>query len=721
MKRVVRSPYGRIRIDEISAQCVRVQGPSDRACYFGQGYVAGCLRLWQMDLTRRVAAGELSAILGPATLATDRFQRNLGLRGLAVREAQRMAGTVEGGHVAAYVAGVNQAMADTTLPPLECVLLGYRPAPLMVEDVHLVAQLKYFINAAWQFELFHTFVSGRLETAQAAHLFATISDTGATFDPLARTGNDALADAVAAALAAGLAGLEHLGLSSPDIGSNAFAVGGGRSASGHPLLATDPHMGNVNPGFNLLFHLRSDEGLDVFGSSFPGAPGIIVGRNRHCGWGMTGIMADNQDLYVGQLNAAGTEVRVDGTWQALDHEHSTIAVRGQAPEPHLARGFSGGRLIHAADQRAVFLRWPALDQPVGGICLNALSRARDWPSFRSAVAELTNSPMMVVYADRAGDIGIQAIGHVPRRRHPVGSLLLSLDDPAHAWAGYIPFAELPHALNPPAGAIVNANQYDSGLFDGGPHLSTRWHPPSRAWRIHELLNARAKHDPASLMAIQDDRVDLFARSALPRLHAHMDQPTGLEHWTGDTRDAACATLFERWMHALLHRLLDPVLEAGLVDRYMDQWPAHRWNVLSMLDADVPAWRNQPVTALVRAAFADARALVAPIARVVYRHSLRRHPLGGLFSVSHAYAGGSRETVHVARRNADFLTASQGARDPAAFSFGPSFKLVFDFGPEASVDYLSNMPSRGNPLGWALRATLRRWQRGARYRLKLSDG
>src|SRR5690606_33495597 len=130
---------------------------------------------------------------------------------------------------------------------------------------------------------------------------------GAALDPLPRELDAALAADAAAALAAGLDGLARLGLSSPDLGSNAFAIAGARTSSGYPMLAADPHMGHVNPGYNLLCKLVTDDGLAIVGSHVPGAPGIVVGRNRDCGWGMVGLMVDNQDLFLGRIGGGGGE------------------------------------------------------------------------------------------------------------------------------------------------------------------------------------------------------------------------------------------------------------------------------------------------------------------------------------------------------------------------------------------------------------------------------
>src|SRR5690606_14139274 len=128
----------------------------------------------------------------------------------------------------------------------------------------------------------------------------------------------------------------------------------------------------------------------------------------------------------------------------------------------------------------------------------------------------------------------------------------------------------------------------------------------------------------------------------------------------------------------------------LADRYADLWPGHRWNALAILREHAAAWGIDDVAAFAARAFARA-AGARDRPRVEFRHTLRRHPIGRLaFSPRHPYDGGTRETIHVARRNADFLTQGQaGAAERAAYHFGPAFKLVFDLTPGGATHYLAN--------------------------------
>lgn len=724
MKRrlALKSAYGKARIDLSHPQLAVVEGDSHLAVYHAQGYATARLRLWQLDLTRRLASGCLGEVLGQGAAATDRFQRSLGLAALAERAAEAPDDAGERGHLHAYVEGINQALAETRLLPVEFLALGYRPQPFALSDTYLVAHLKYFINSAWQFELYHTLVTSALGTRKAARLFSCIDEAGATYPPLPTVLTVEFAGALEALLASAKAGLERLGLESPDVGSNVFAVRGRRTRSGFPLLANDPHMGLVNPGFNLIFHLRSEEGMNVFGSNFPGVPGVVVGRNPDIAWGMTGVMMDNQDLFWGEVDLPDKRVKTSQGWQALTHRESAIGLRGGSAQRHDAYGFAGGQLLTERDGVGLFLRWPALDKGLGSVSLHALNRARDWDEFRTALGRVQNAPGVAAYADGQDNIGTQVYGLLPARgagREAAGSLVLPLAEARWAWQGYVSFDELPRQFNPADAAVLYANQY-SPEFEAAPYLSNRWHPPSRARRIRALLEATPRHDAAAFASIQDDRVDVFAEVWLPRLWSALEESdrasSPLADWRGDTRQVGSALLFERWVETLCIGMLTAELPMPLASRYLDLWPAHRWNLLAILlapDADWPSPESPEHR--IRQAYRTALNADFSVPRVDYRHTLRRHPLlRGWFSASHPYEGGSRETVSALRRNCDFLTAGQGGGGGNAYSFGTSFKLVFDLAPGANNLFLANMPNSGNPLGLLLKRHLRRWRAGKRY-------
>lgn len=720
MRRILKTPDGTARILMPDPCLVSIQADTTEAAVYAQGYAAGWLRAWQLDLTRRVAAGRLSEAFGRRTLARDRLQRRLGLCALARRDMRHDAQTRQGRLVRSYVGGIQQAWRDRKVPAIEFALLALRPEPFTTLDAYRVAHLKYFINTTWRFELLFTLICSTVGPARARALFSIETD-GDPSPPFMGPDPEQWAPAAESALRDAGEAMALLGLEAPDIGSNVVAVGANRSRSGHPLLAADPHMGQVVPAYTLLCHLQTRDGLDVRGAHFPGTPGIFAGRTPTHAWGMAGVMADNQDLFWGRLRGerADVQVQVAGQWCPLQTRIERIAARGAddtalstldlAPTSTGKGRTAAGRLLFRRGDTGLFLRWPALERGCGDIALEGLARARGWTGFRAALAGMRNTPVVAAYAD-AHDIGLQMGGDIPRRDAPTGAIVQSLDRAAHQWSGYVSAHAMPSRFGSPDSVLVHSNQHDAALLAGAPHIGMRWHPPSRARRLQSLLTGAIDAD--TLMRAQDDKIDTFARDTRPDLIARLPRTLAgeasrvLAHrdgraWDGDTQQTAQAVFFERWFEAIGRRCAAD-LPPRWASAWLDEWPAWRWAVRRMM-----------TDRMIAAAFVDAlRAQTAP--QVEYRHALRRHPLGRWLGQTAQFAGGSRETVHVARRSLDFLTAGQtpGAT-PTPYCFGPALKLVCDLAQGGATHIAAPLPASGRAMGRISRHTLQRWRRGER--------
>ena len=727
--------WGNVEIALKTEQLLFVKGDTDNAVFYGQGYGTACLRLWQLDLSRRVASGRLSEIMGEEALKTDIFQRRLGLLELAKR-AENSDKIAEKGqwqatqyqHIQAYIAGINHAIKDMKIRPIECLLLHYQPEVFTITDSYLLGQLKYFINSAWQYELFHTRLANQVTASQHKQLLATFSQEGNQFPPLPLTDEGEFCPEAIDAFQDGLKGLQYLGLESPDIGSNVIAISGKRTKSGKPLLISDPHLGHVNPGFNLLCQLESKEGLSVMGSHFPGSPGIIVGRNAQAAWGMVGIMADNQDLYWGQIDLNKQQVKTAEGWVELTQRTHVIALTSGKHHTFTTYDFPQGQLMAEKEGYGLFLRWPSLDSPSGDITFYQLAKCRDWYTFRDALRNVKNSPMMVGYADIHGDIGLQSMGYIPKRHIDIGSLVLNLANPQHQWQGYVSFDDLPSEYNPENGYAIYANQYSESLFNGKPALSNRWHPPTRAQRIEALITQTNKHTVKTCCEIQDDKKDIFAQYALAFLLPFVPEDKILSSWNANTQHIAESLLFDFWIQSITEKLLSNVLDKHLCTHYIDFWPTHRWAVINILKNHLDDWQlNENDRAmLIHEAYTQALILSQKTRPpyVEFRHTIKKPLwLNRILTGRYRYQGGNRETIHATRQNADFLTQSQTAGNHVInvkpYTFGPGFKLISELSLKGECHYLINTPAKGTPFRWALNRTLKYWQAGTRQSTILS--
>lgn len=744
MKTNQQTPYGNAHIELIN-EVVQINAETDLATFWAQGFATAKLRLWQLDLSRRVAKGELAEILGRKAYKTDLFQRKLGLRELAQREIQRTKEekertgeeSLQVQQIGAYLDGINQALSTLKILPFECTILRYRPKPFTFEDVYAIAHLKYFINSAWQYELYHTNILKRINATQANQLFATVAEEGDFISPMPYAPHGEREALAEKAFQEGLEGLRLLGLASPDTGSNVFAIRPELSETNEALLASDPHMGQVNPNFSLLFKLKSQEGLNVFGSNFPGVPGILVGRNESASWGMVGIMADNQDLSYAEINWDRKLVKENGEWIPLHETTASIAIKGRSPKETTHYHFERGRLIEHKGNYGLFLRWPALDSPLGDITLYQLAKCQNWQDFKSSIAHIYNAPMMVGYADSHGDIGLHVVGLLPKRKkgtETLGSILQNQDSPASQWDGYLSLDELPSQHNPQEDYVLYANQYSHKLFDDYHPLSNRWHPPSRAHRIQELLMQKGKLSADNLMTIQDDKVDVFARNEIGYFLSFMDENTLLSDWQGDTTEIEKNQLFERWIYTLAYEICHPVLGKKAFALYTDFWPSYRWCVLKIFKEHLRDWlspdkqevydENPDIFRKVLAKLTYKKANIEglPTPSSVFQHSIKEPPLlNWLLTGKMKYFGGNRETVFATRQNTDFLTSSQTNfkdREQKPYSFGPAFQFVSEMNHQQIIHYAINTPAKGTPFFWKLNPNLKRWQAGKRYKKHL---
>jgi penicillin amidase len=497
---------------------------------YALGYVQAQDRLWQMEMNRRLAAGRLSEVIGPAGLETDRFLRTLGVRRAA--EANLKALNAETRALLdAYAAGVNAFIGARPVLPPEFWMTGVKPEPWTPADsLSWIKMMAWDLGGNWRSEVLRMRLSRTVPLARI-HQFLPpypgeappeIADLKALYGALERGGVQVAEDLVRLAQIAPGAQAEGLG-------SNNWAVSGERSASGKPLLANDPHLGLTAPAVWYFAHL-SAPGVELIGATLPGVPAVVLGRNHRIAWGFTNTGPDVQDLYIEKLDAAGGYLAPDGPrpFQVIEE---TIRVKGAEAEKLRVRVTRHGPVIsdvsrpvqeQAPRGYVVSFAWTALaeDDLTMQAAVN-IARARDWEGFLEALRDFHTPQQNMLYADVDGNIGFVAAGRVPVRK-PGNDLKGMAPAPGwlakYDWDGYIPFAELPRALNPPSGAIVTANHRIAPR--GYPHfITSEWQPPYRADRIRALLDAGPKHTVNSFARIQADVVSPAMRELLPRLLA----------------------------------------------------------------------------------------------------------------------------------------------------------------------------------------------------------
>lgn len=541
---------------------------SEPDLFFAQGFVHAQDRMWQMELGRRIGDGTLAALVGPGGVKIDRLLRTLGLR----RQAERMLALIDDESRAileAYAAGVNARLHHQPLP-IEFSFFGARPARWTPLDCLVRGNvLSILLGGNYRLELLRAHIVAEAGEAVAAELL-----------PPSAPGSPVIISGLrGVARLGGLAGTDAW-LGDPNIvsGSNNWAVAGSRTASGMPLLANDVHMGLAVPSPLHECGLHGGR-FDVVGLGLPGVPLVVMGTNGTIAWGLSNLGPDTQDFYIEEVD--GERYRHDGAWHDLEIRDEEIAVKGARPVPLTIRLTVHGPIMNEAmddvlaGAEPLALRWALTDcAPVTG-ALIGINLAKDWTAFRAAAAKWESPGQNFVYADTDGNIGYQATGKIPIRVPGHEGLVPVPGTGAFEWTGYIPFEELPSALNPAAGYVATANNKIAP--DEYPHLiAANWFPGYRAGRIVQLLEASENHTVADMARIQLDTYSLPAEALLPRLLAL--EPTGeleagalaaLRDW--DRRyelDAVGAAVFQAFYVHALRRLIGERLGPRLTERYL---------------------------------------------------------------------------------------------------------------------------------------------------------
>ncbi len=579
--------------------------------FLAQGYVTAQDRLWQMDIMRRFAAGELSEILGEDTLKIDREQRILGLRA-AARKSLQTASTRDRVYFDAYARGVNAFIeSHGSSLPIEFRILKYRPKPWQAEDSIVIANqmvkdLNYY---SFGDTLAREKILAKLGPELTADLYVNRSwhdrpptvmhadlndqeDNDDSDDDDDDAGPDTSVTQQRGAAA------EIWAQHAPEAvnGSNDWVVSGAHTVTGKPLLSNDMHLQHQMPNLWYEAHLKcvnQSPSLDVAGVTLPGMPYVIVGHNQRIAWGFTNVGPTVADAFIENFNAQGAYQTPQG-WQQPEHRAEVIRVKDKPDVPVDVMLTRHGPIVTdllPGETRQIALRWTLYD----GLRMPFfdVDTAQNWEDFRKAFSQLDAPGQNVVYADVDGNIGYQTTGRVPIRAAGDGSLPVSGADNAHEWTGYIPFDKLPSIYNPPSGVIATANGRITP--DGYPNsISVEWEAPWRTERIYHVLESGRKFAAADMLALENDihsENDLFAAERFVYAVDHASKPSArakqaadlMRNWDGRMLSSSAApTIAVRSARELTRLLLEPRLGSAPEDPKQQEeslnWKTYQWEM-----------------------------------------------------------------------------------------------------------------------------------------------
>jgi penicillin amidase len=579
-----------------------IYAKSEADLFFAQGYNVARDRLFQLEMWRRQATGTLAEILGKRGLQRDTGNRLFLFRGEMQRELEwyhpRGAAII-----GAFVNGIDAYIAETERNPAllspEFKMLGIKPGrwtPAVVVSrfnglaanvdqelnmalairaigVDKVKDIEYFQPAGPDLE-----VDPAIDTSLLSSQILEIYRAFRT--PLKFTPDELLPEYRNPKTAAQLgAGTEAASARDPngrpeDIGSNNWVVAGRLTMSGYPLLMNDPHRLQSAPSLRYWVHLVAP-GWDVIGGGEPSLPGVSIGHNDFGAWGLTIFGTDSEDLYVYDTNPANPlQYRYAGAWEAMTVIRESIAVKGEAPVPVDLKYTRHGPVVFEDQTHhkayAVRTAW----RETGGAPYLAslrIDQAHSWQEFLDACSYSRMPAENMIWADRDGNIGYQAVGIAPQRPNWSG-LVPVPGDGRYEWDGFLPIAALPHVLNPEKGFYNTSNEYQ--IPRGWPYkdaLHYAWADAFRAQSVAEFLGSGRRFSVSDMVQLQNSDLSIPARSLVPLLRdiEMPDSPAGqaagkaaarLLRWNCVLdRDSAEAGIYEMWQRRLEAHLREAMM------------------------------------------------------------------------------------------------------------------------------------------------------------------
>jgi penicillin G amidase len=726
---------------------------SESDLFFAQGYAAARDRLFQFELWRRQATGTVAEILGRKEL-----KRDIGTRLHMFRSDLETELNWYHPHgaaiITAYVRGVNayidEALKAPASLPVEFKLLEIKPAP-WTPAVVISRHNALLAN-----------VGDEVKMAQAVRLLGADKvkdivyfqggDPNITPDPAIDPGliqgsilelYNAFRRPVQFGPNAAAEEPPALELSprAEDIGSNNWVVSGRLTQSGYPMMMNDPHRTQSAPSLRYWVHLVAP-GWNVIGGGEPVLPGVSIGHNEYGAWGLTIFGSDTEDLYVYDTNPANAnQYKYRGAWEGMRVVNDTIAVKGEAPVAVELKYTRHGPVL-AEDKvhhKAYALRAAWMETGAAPYLASLrMDQARTWEEFAEACTYSRIPSENMVWADRQGHIGYQAVAITPLRPNWSG-LVPVPGDGRYEWNGFLPIAALPHVADPEKGYLVTANNY---LFPPDyPYKEARHYTgadPFRAARISEVLGSGRLHTVADMMRLQNDNVSLPARSLLPLLRGvRLDSDRGrtsvgiqpdivrkalrmLLAWDFSVdADSAAAGLYEMWQRRLTANVRDLVI-SNEAKPFIGQPSMKR--VIDWLNAPDGRFGADPVRArdalLIRSlteAVAELTKKLGPPmdstdawrwGQETYHHALIRHQMAELAPAD------LRATLNVGPypRGGDSYTVSATGNADNQTS-GGSLKIIADTENWDNSLGLNNPGQSGDPANPHYRDLFELWARG----------
>ena len=668
--------------------------------YRGMGYAAGYERLWQIHLSCAYANGEASALLGERFLAQDTLQKAFNVHGKLTELPAS-----DGDFIAeAYLQGLNSYVRSLEEVPPEFKHAGALPREFTMLDIAARYRFtSWFQHKSWTEKL----VLGRL---MATHGVDTFSNHVLHFSEEDRSLVEELKEPLKQ-IDPKIIELAYPHVKVPSFsGSNNWAITGELSASGKPILATDPHQPFTIPSTFFYVHLHVDS-WDAFGAAFPGVPYFMMGYTKDVAWGLTTGFIDCYDLFIEKIKE--DEYQTESGLKPISSRTETIEIKDQSSrEIGIKRTHHGilleplmqelglSEITNSAYQTSLY--WSLQDIPTSAGALSRLPLAKSTEEFRNYLFEDDICPLVnnIICVDKDSNLQRYIATTMPVRKEATGSVPLS------GWHDKYDFSlakanQLLVESNPVAGYSLTANNDTMGE-EGEFYIHNFPTHNSRAERIKELLDNEKKFEVNDFCEMQLDLKDLRAKSLLPDLIKILKNSNDkevnlateiLEEWDCEaTKDSIGACIFypfldRFWQRKFMHEVLGddlintlPLGAPGLnrfdIGSFLKDkfWKEHKSSLQSVIEEEFKV-----VVKKVKESLGDdpSKWRWGDLHKIQFKHSLNKFNDWQELQLGPDEIGGSPTTLGMAMHMGKGPGKVEKNKIPCRVYHGPAYRLVVD--------------------------------------------
>ena len=565
--------------------------------FFMQGYLAAKDRLFQFEIWRRQATGTVSEVFGEEEIDRDIGTRLFKFRGDIKDELNHY--HKDGFKiVSSFVSGVNKYIEEVNsnpeLLPIEFKVLGIKPDIWTNEVVisrhqGLLGNIDQELNIGRAVSLIGEKKVKELmwfhpkEPSLKLDKTITYDDLkqdilrlyNAYREPIKFKGEYVLDKYRSKDL---MANVDESNLISDEysIGSNNWALSGNKSFNGFPILANDPHRSLSNPSLRYMAHLVAP-GWNVIGGGEPEIPGISIGHNGIGAWGLTVFRTDAEDLYVYELNPSNlNQYRHNGQWKEFNKINETIKVKNKSNiDVELLYSVHGPVTLVDKNRNKAYAIKNGWSEIGGSPYLASLrmDQAKNWEEFRDACTYFNIPGENMVWADKYGDIGWQAVGIAPIRKNHSGLVPVN-GNGKFDWEGYLPIIEKPNSFNPENGYLSTANQnVTPESYNRWDAVGYDWSDPYRGNRIKSVIESKEKFNMEEMIDLQVDYYSMpseeIIKLASGNILNYIDYFEKLEKWNNVLdKNSIEAGIYVEWQSQIYFEFINTYVPNS-VKKYLD--------------------------------------------------------------------------------------------------------------------------------------------------------